>query len=188
MLNLTKEDKVLLLRMAREALRNKIEGGASISINSLHPSDNLFYKTGLFVTLTIKAKLRGCIGHVDSNEYIYTSVKHIAESAAFRDPRFPPLKSKELKDTIIEISVLTPKIKIENIEEIDIHKHGIYIKNGHQTGTFLPQVALETGWNIEELLGRCARDKVGIGWFDWKDSELFIYEVIKFDEEQLGLT
>lgn len=187
MFNLTKDDKILLLRIARETLRNKIDGNENNAIKYVDSLENLNYKTGLFVTLTRKAKLRGCIGRVDSNEYLHTAVRHIAESAAFSDPRFPPLKSKELKDTVIEISVLTPKIKVDNIKEIDINKHGIYIKNGHQSGTFLPQVALETGWDIEELLGRCARDKVGIGWFDWKDSEIFIYEVIHFDELQMGL-
>jgi AMMECR1 domain-containing protein len=54
------------------------------------------------------------------------------------------------------------------------------IKGGHH-GTFLPQVAGETGWDTEEFLGHCARDKAGIGWFGWKDADLYTYqtEVVK---------
>jgi AMMECR1 domain-containing protein len=50
------------------------------------------------------------------------------------------------------------------------------------SGTFLPQVATETGWTLEEFLGHCAKDKAGIGWNGWKDADIFIYEAIVFHE------
>ena len=54
------------------------------------------------------------------------------------------------------------------------------VKGSHH-GTFLPQVADETGWTTEEFLGYCARDKAGIGWDGWKTAELYTYqtEVVK---------
>ena len=53
------------------------------------------------------------------------------------------------------------------------------------SGTFLPQVATETGWTLEEFLGHCSRDKAGIGWNGWKDSkaEIYIYEAIVLNEK-----
>lgn len=86
----------------------------------------------------------------------------------------------------IEISVLTPLQRINSADEFILGKHGIYIKKGGRTGTFLPQVATETGWTKEEFLGHCAQDKAGIGWNGWKDSELYVYEAIIFSEKELS--
>ena len=72
--------------------------------------------------------------------------------------------------------------KVYSSDEIILGKHGIYIKKGQFSGTFLPQVAIETGWSKEEFLGHCARDKAGIGWEGWKDAELFTYEAAVFSE------
>jgi hypothetical protein len=74
--------------------------------------------------------------------------------------------------------------KINSISEIILGKHGIYIKKGMYGGTFLPQVASETGWNLEEFLGHCSRDKAGIGWEGWKDAEISVYKALVFEESQ----
>jgi len=92
------------------------------------------------------------------------------------------VKKDEFDDIEIEISVLTPMKKINSIDEIVLGKHGIYIRKGMSSGTFLPQVAAETGWTKEEFLGHCAKDKTGIGWNGWKDADIFIYEAIVFHE------
>ena len=72
--------------------------------------------------------------------------------------------------------------KISADKEIILGKHGIYMIKGESSGTFLPQVATDTGWTKEEFLGHCARDKAGIGWDGWKDAELFVYEACIFGE------
>jgi hypothetical protein len=77
--------------------------------------------------------------------------------------------------------------RIKSIDEFELGKHGIYIKKGMSGGTFLPQVATETGWTREEFLGHCAQDKAGIGWDGWKDSELYVYEALVFSETELNL-
>jgi hypothetical protein len=88
-----------------------------------------------------------------------------------------------VKDLKIEISVLTPMRKIDSIDEFQLGKHGIYIRKGGRSGTFLPQVAQETGWTKEEFLGHCAQDKAGIGWDGWKDADLYVYEALVFGEK-----
>ena len=103
-------------------------------------------------------------------------------ASATQDHRFSPVTTNELKDINIEISVLTPLKRINSIKDIVPGKHGIYIKQGYHSGTFLPQVATQTGWNVEELLGYCSRDKAGIGWDGWKDAELYTYEALIFKE------
>jgi uncharacterized protein (TIGR00296 family) len=101
-----------------------------------------------------------------------------------QDPRFPPVKPVEMDKTNIEISVLTPLKKINSIDEIKLGRDGIYLVKNNRSGTFLPQVATETGWNLEEFLGHCARDKAGLGWNGWKDAELYTYQAIVFDEKE----
>ena len=63
----------------------------------------------------------------------------MAEAAAFSDPRFTPVKEKELPDLDIEISVLTPLKRITDVNEIQVGKHGIYIKKGWSSGLLLPR-------------------------------------------------
>ena len=67
---------------------------------------------------------------------------------------------------------------------MELGKHGIYIKKDYRAGTFLPQVATQTGWSKEEFLGHCARDKAHIGWDGWKDADVFIYEALVFGENE----
>ncbi|MCK4749419.1 MAG: AMMECR1 family protein, partial [Bacteroidales bacterium] len=105
-------------------------------------------------------------------------------AAALRDQRFAPVEVSELVYIDIEISVLTPLSKITSIDEFQIGQHGIYMTKDDKSGTFLPQVAEQTGWSAEEFLGHCAREKAGIGWEGWKDADLFVYEAIVFGEEK----
>ncbi len=79
---------------------------------------------------------------------------------------------------------LTKDIKIPCGAFVTLAKTGIYIIKGTQSGTFLPIVARETGWNTEELLGHCARDKAGIGWDGWKHADLYTFEALEFNEKE----
>ena len=106
----------------------------------------------------------------------------MAIASATEDSRFLPVTAKEIDKLEIEISVLSPMKKIFSVDEIVLGKHGIYIKKGYYSGTFLPQVATETGWSKEEFLGHCARDKAGLGWDGWKDADIFTYEACVFGE------
>ena len=74
--------------------------------------------------------------------------------------------------------------RIHSVDEFELGTQGIYMRKGYRSGTFLPQVAAETGWTKEEFLGHCAQDKAGIGWDGWKDADLFVYEALVFGEEK----
>ena len=139
---------------------------------------------GVFVTLYLDGNLRGCIGRFTSSSTLHSTIREMAQSAAFSDPRFPTLTRKEAPKVDIEVSVLSPLKKISSIDEFKLGRDGIYMIKGYNHGTFLPQVAEETGWNTEEFLGHCARDKAGIGYYGWKDAELYTYqtEVVKESE------
>lgn len=180
------EEKVQLLMQARKTLDIYIKNG-NVPTGEILPPDKLNIKTGAFVTLTKNDNLRGCIGHFDADYPLSSIVDKMVISAATEDPRFQPVTAEEMKDIDIEISVLTPMRKINDVSEIELGKHGIYITNGEQSGTFLPQVALETGWTLEELLGHCAKDKAGLGWEDWKTADIYIYEALVFSEHEFEI-
>ena len=179
---LTEKDKKDLLNIARTTVVEYISGNKIEELNPENYSETLKTHCGAFVTLNKNHSLRGCIGRFTADQPLYEVVQQMAISSATRDTRFLPVKQNEIDELEIEISVLTPMRLIESINEIELGKHGIYIKKGYKSGTFLPQVATDTGWDLEEFLGHCARDKAGIGWEGWKDAEIFIYEANVFSE------
>ena len=89
---------------------------------------------------------------------------------------------EELEQVHIEISVLSPLRQISSPDELVLGRDGVLMVKDGRSGTFLPQVADETGWTKEEFLGHCARDKAGIGWNGWKDADLYVYQAEVFDE------
>lgn len=104
-------------------------------------------------------------------------------ASARRDYRFKSISPNEVHKLSIEISLISPMQKIDSISEIELGKHGIYIESSGKTGTFLPQVATDNAWNLEEFLGYCSDTKVGIGWEGWKSAKLFVYETLVFKEK-----
>ncbi len=181
--DLSDTDKKELLKIARTTIESYVRNRTIPEINSSGFSQSLKTTAGAFVTLKKDGQLRGCIGSFEPSSPLFKVVQEMAIASSTQDSRFLPVQSKELKEIHIEISVLTPMKKIRDIQEIKLGTHGIYIKKGFQGGTFLPQVATETGWTLEEFLGHCARDKAGIGWSGWKDADIFVYEAIIFEEE-----
>ncbi len=175
-------EKKALLAIARNTLEQQFQRGDSREIDPSTFTENLKTNCGAFVTLNEHDQLRGCIGRFEPREPLYKVVQEMALAAATQDYRFSPVRQDELKSIKIEISVLSPLKRIDSIDEIQLGKNGIYIKKGSYAGTFLPQVAAETGWTKEEFLGHCAQDKAGIGWDGWKDSEIYIYEALVFGE------
>lgn len=180
--SLTSEEKSLLLETARKSIETAFEGGRWLP-DEKSLTGTLRARCGAFVTLNMHGNLRGCIGNLTASMPLYRTVAEMAREAAFDDPRFMPLEKAELPQVHIEISVLSPLRKINSADEFQLGRHGILIvKDGH-SGTFLPQVAEETGWSKEEFLGHCARDKAGLSWNGWKDADLYVYEAEVFGED-----
>lgn len=175
---LSYEEKQMLKKIAYTSIKDSLNGKPISMFN--HQSSILNQKCGAFVSLHKQGRLRGCIGHFGEDVPLHEIVAEMARAAAFEDPRFPPVHREELGDIDIEISVLTPMRRIQSLDEFQLHKHGIYIRKGYRSGTFLPQVADEVNWTKEEFVGHCSQDKAGLGWNGWRDAELYVYEAIVF--------
>lgn len=182
-LNLTDYEKQTLITIARQSISGRLEKSAPPQPDNSKLTPLLKQNSGAFVTIYNEGNLRGCIGQFTSDEPLWKVVSDMAASAAFNDLRFTPLRKEEYKSLSIEISVLSPLKKIKDIEEITPGKHGVYVKKGSSTGTFLPQVAEGKEWSREELLGYIARDKAKLGWDGWRDAEIYIYEALVFGEQ-----
>lgn len=186
-MNLTELDKKHLLEIARRTLERYLDDETLVSFNPDKLSPNLKQEGGAFVTLTKNGALRGCIGRFADTDPLYLTVQKMAIAAATQDSRFKPVTREELDELEIEISVLSPLYPVQSKDEIVMGKHGIYMRKGFATGTFLPQVGEKYGWTVEEFLGRCARDKAGIGYYGWKDAELFVFEATVFSEHEFSI-
>ena len=174
------EEKKELLNIAKLAVFEATLNHKKIEIDSDKISAKLKLNLGAFVTLYKNGNLRGCIGRFEPNEPLYKVIIDMAIASAQNDTRFDVLSVNELDDITIEVSVLTPRKKIESIDEIEIGKHGIYVQRGSQTGTYLPHVATQMGWNVEEFVNSCAKEKAGISFKNYEELELFTYEAIVF--------
>jgi AmmeMemoRadiSam system protein A len=181
---LNDKEKQELLEIARSTLETFILKGELAEVAPGSLSKTLKEPAGAFVSLYMGGRLRGCIGDFTPTNPLYLVVQEMTLAAATRDHRFVPVESPELEYIDIEISVLSPLQKISSPDEFKLGKHGIYMTKDGKSGTYLPQVAADTGWTTEEFLGHCAREKAGIGWEGWREAELYVYEAIVFGEEK----
>jgi AmmeMemoRadiSam system protein A len=173
-LGLNEEEKKILHHIARTVVENKARGKAvpEFKIESSVLKEN----RGAFVTIHKKGQLRGCIGYIEGHGPLHKTIEEMADAAAFRDPRFTPVKEKELSELDFEISVLTPLKRTTDVNDIQVGKHGIYIKKGWYSGLLLPQVATEYGWDRQAFLEHTCQ-KAGLPSNAWKekDTELYIF-------------
>lgn len=178
------DEKQELFSIARNSIKSLLFDNKNYTIDDSRIPPALKQQFGAFVTLKMNGNLRGCIGRFQSTEPLYKVVGASAVSSAFEDSRFGPLTKSEYDKVEFEITVLGPMKKINNINEIVLGKHGIYIQKGFHSGTMLPQVPIEYGWTLEEFLGYTSRDKAGIGWDGWKSADISIYEGLVLEENK----
>jgi len=131
---------------------------------------------GVFVTLKERGELRGCIGSITGVEPLFRGVVRNAVNAAAFDPRFKPVAPEELKEITVDVSVLSPPAPVKDAGDILPGWHGIVLQKAGRGATFLPQVAVEFGWDTDELLGRLS-SKAGLAEDAWKSgAEFEVYE------------
>ncbi len=173
-LGLSEEEKKTLHQIARTVIENKAKGKPVPEFKVDSPT--LKENRGAFVSIHKRGQLRGCIGYIEGRGPLYRTIEEMAEAAAFRDPRFNPVTDKELPDLDIEISVLTPLKKISDVNEIEVGKHGIYIKQGWYSGLLLPQVATEYGWDRRTFLEHtCLKASLPPNAWKEKNTEIYIF-------------
>lgn len=167
-MSLGAEDRKLLGDIARDSLCAAVEGRRYEPGDPGRPA--LSERCGCFVTLKTAGALRGCLGCFTSEEPLYLTVARYAAYSATEDPRFVGhrLRPAELPGVEVEVSVLSPLRPCTEPENIVLGVDGIYVRSGGRSGCFLPQVATETGWDVEDFWGHCCRDKAGLDRDAWR--------------------
>ncbi len=182
---LTKEEKKRLIAIARGAIEARL-AGRDVSVPR-EDSAGLNLKRGAFVTLHKHGRLRGCIGLFTSDEPLYLVVARMAVAAATQDHRFPKVAAAELNDIDIEISVLSEPKPIDDWKSIRLGVDGVIVRRGAASGVFLPQVATETGWDLDTFLGRLCSQKAGLARECYKDpgTKLLTFQAHVFSLDHL---
>lgn len=185
MRSLKPEEGEELLTIAREALRQRVLSGKAGELQSpVHPI--LVEPSGAFVTLKKSGSLRGCIGHLFPEEPLYIVVSECAIAAALRDPRFSPVTVDELESLHIDVSVLGDMLTIQSPDEIQVGRHGLFIRKEGFQGLLLPQVAVEMGLDRSRFLELTCR-KAGLPRDAWKENaviEIFTADVYCSDPKE----
>jgi AmmeMemoRadiSam system protein A len=156
-------ERSLLIELAHQSILSRLEG---VKISSSMPTAHLAEPRGVFTTVCVAGNLRGCVGSVYPTNSLYESVIETARSAAFDDPRFPPITREEVANIEILLSVLSPLFPIDP-QEIAVGRHGLLIAYDEFRGLLLPQVATEHGWNRITFLEHTCR-KAGLPPDAWQ--------------------
>lgn len=189
--SLTDRDGAVLLETARHAVERELAAreGCRAPGGDPGPTDALLEARGVFVTLRTvdparpaePPALRGCIGTLAADAPLHRAVARYARHAAFDDPRFPPLRASEWPRVRLSVSVLTVSRPIASADEIVPGRHGVILERDGRSAVFLPQVAVEQGWDRATLLEHLAR-KAGLARDAWRGARLSVFEAESFGE------
>ena len=137
---LSESDRAEILRVARESIQEAVVHGR---LHSFYPHSEIFQRRcGVFVSLHIDGKLRGCIGVIDPQEELGESLVRTAASAALEDPRFGRIQPAEVEQLDVEVSLLS-ELHPTKPEEVVVGRDGLLVGRGPRRGLLLPQVATE---------------------------------------------
>jgi AmmeMemoRadiSam system protein A len=184
---LDSNSRARLLAIARGSIAHGLAPGGPLPVDPEGQPPALRAPRASFVTLHRDGNLRGCIGHLEPVAPLARDVADNAHAAAFRDPRFSPLRAEELAQVHIEISVLTPPEPIDCDGEQALlaalvpGRDGVILAEGGCRGTFLPAV-----WEQlprPELFLRSLKQKAGLAPDHWSDQlQAWRYRTESFGE------
>lgn len=182
------QEGVLAVKLARRAIDAETR---DLDIDGFDVPDRFREKSGAFVTLKTfpRDDLRGCIGYPEPVYPLAEAILRAAQGAC-HDPRFPPLRSEELDQVSVEVSVLTPpeELKVDDRkkvpEAIVIGRDGLIMERGMFRGLLLPQVPVEWGWDANTFLEQACM-KAGLTPDMWLDrrTKIFTFQAEIFHEE-----
>jgi AmmeMemoRadiSam system protein A len=186
---LSDTEGAVLLALARAAIEEKLFGDDALrrarARVAITPA--LSAPRAVFVTLEARGedgtlRLRGCIGTTEARLPAHDAVVESACSAAFADPRFPPLGIEDHRAVVVSVSALTPPAHVPGADAIVVGRDGVILECDDRRAVFLPEVAPRQGWTRLELLEQLAR-KAGLPTAAWRRARLFTFESEHFGEE-----
>ena len=167
-----------LTSLARRSIEYYLKYHTFLPIPEDIPQEWFSQKAGVFVSLKLHGRLRGCIGTFHpQQDHLVSEIIHNAMSAAVEDPRFPPVTIEELSKIKISVDILTPPEPITSLDQLDPKKYGVIVQRGWRRGLLLPDIE---GVNTVQEQIRIARSKAGI--HPNEPVELFRFQVERYRE------
>ncbi len=148
------------VKLARETLEQYVLHHRRIIRPTGLPADLTDVKAGVFVSLKLDGRLRGCIGTISATTAcVADEIIQNAVSAGTRDPRFDPVRADELPRLVYSVDVLGAAEPVASKAQLDPQKYGVIVRKGTRSGLLLPH--LEGINTVEEQLS-IALQKGGI--------------------------
>ncbi|MFZ8792947.1 MAG: TIGR00296 family protein [Acidilobaceae archaeon] len=180
-----------LVKVARNAIEYYLSGGIRLyeiprDVRDRFPEIELY--APVFVTLekvTVKEGvrgrvLRGCIGFIEPVFPLGVAVIESAVSSAFNDPRFPPLRSRELKEVVLTLTILGGRVEVRRLDDVTIGRDALYVERGLHarlfSGILLPEVPVEYCWDIETFANMTC-NKAGLELRCWEKHGTKLYRI-----------
>ena len=173
-----------LLSLSRQTLNDFVRGierqAETIDDPNLQTRDY-----GAFVSLHKNQELRGCIGNCASKDPLYRTVIEMTRAAASRDTRMAPVSEDELDDIRIDITVLSPLVRVYDPLSLEVGKHGLQVSQGGRRSVLLPQVAAQYRWDMRTFLEQTCV-KAGLRKNAWRDvdSEVSTFTALIMEEQR----
>lgn len=176
-----------LLRIARLAIIDVVAGSRRpTNVASDSSLAILGERRGAFVTLTLRERLRGCIGRVEPDAPLRVLIPEMARAAATADPRFAPVSHNDVEALVIEISLLSAPAAID-ARQVEVGRHGLIVSARGRRGLLLPQVPLQYGWSREEFLDEvCVKAGLAPGAWRAEGVRLLAFTAEVFSEDDDG--
>lgn len=147
-------------RLARQTVESFVKTGQVPPLPDELPEEMKNERAGVFVSLKIQSKLRGCIGTISAvTGSVADEIQRNAVSACSQDPRFDPVTADELERIHYSVDVLGKAERIESASQLDAKRYGVIVTSGYRKGLLLPN--LEGVDTVEEQL-KIAKQKAGI--------------------------
>ncbi|HWQ07310.1 MAG TPA: AmmeMemoRadiSam system protein A [Feifaniaceae bacterium] len=147
-------------RLARKTVEAFVKTGKTPPLPDDLPEEMKQERAGVFVSLKIQSKLRGCIGTISAvTGSVAEEIQKNAVSACSQDPRFDPVTADELERIHYSVDVLGPAERVDGVSQLDAKRYGVIVTSGYHKGLLLPN--LEGVYTVEEQL-KIAKQKAGI--------------------------
>ncbi len=171
----TEENGARILALSRDIISAELKGDSP----TLRFAEALqaIPHNGLFVTLRNREALRGCIGTFSGDKGFVETLTDMSR-ASLRDPRFVdmPVSVSELPRIRIEVSVLSPVVKLSDPLDFEFGLEGVLLERDGHRGCFLPDVGQDLGWDQQMFLSTLCAQKADLGPDAWREPESTLYK------------
>jgi len=149
------------VRLARYSVEHFVKTGKRATLPEGLLPELLARRAGVFVSLKKDGQLRGCIGTIAPiRKSLAEEILYNAISACSEDPRFSPVRAKELSSLVYSVDVLSEAEPAESFAALDPQKYGVIVSSGRRRGLLLP--ALDGVDTVQKQV-EIALSKAGIG-------------------------